>query len=295
MTKIIAERMGEGPIIRPHMDTRMGDNINGPSLIRVPDWLTDPLGKYYLYFGHHDGRYIRLAYADRLAGPWQMYEPGVLPLEASQFAGHLASPDVLVDNQARQLRLYYHGADTPTGEDSPQYTRVALSTDGISFSSRKEILGRPYMRTVPFDGGYLSIAMPGIFYRSGDGLTSFEEGINPFPPNMRHAALMWRQKKLIVFYSNIGDRPERLLVCGIDARKDWRDWKPDTAIEVLRPELDYEGAGLELKPSSRGMANVPENAIRDPAIFEEAGETYLLYSTAGESGIGMARIHFEES
>jgi hypothetical protein len=40
------------------MDDRMGSNINGPSLIRVPDWVPDPLGRYYLYFAHHHGTYI---------------------------------------------------------------------------------------------------------------------------------------------------------------------------------------------------------------------------------------------
>ena len=64
-----AERLFGGPIIRPHMDGRMGGNINGPSLIRVPDWIERPLGAYYLYFAHHKGEYIRLAYADRLEGP----------------------------------------------------------------------------------------------------------------------------------------------------------------------------------------------------------------------------------
>jgi hypothetical protein len=69
--------------------------MNGPSLIRVPDWIERPLGRYYLYFGHHIGEYIRLAYADNLHGPWQIYEPGVLPLVASRFAGKIASPDFI--------------------------------------------------------------------------------------------------------------------------------------------------------------------------------------------------------
>jgi hypothetical protein len=43
----------------------MGDNINGPAAIRVPEWIENPLGNYYLYFAHHQGTYIRLAYADR--------------------------------------------------------------------------------------------------------------------------------------------------------------------------------------------------------------------------------------
>ena len=39
-TRCRVARLGHGPIIRPHMDARMGDNVNGPSLIRAPDWLT---------------------------------------------------------------------------------------------------------------------------------------------------------------------------------------------------------------------------------------------------------------
>ena len=31
-------RFPDNPIIRPDMDGRMGTNVNGPSLIRVPDW-----------------------------------------------------------------------------------------------------------------------------------------------------------------------------------------------------------------------------------------------------------------
>ncbi|MBC7237378.1 MAG: hypothetical protein H5T69_16175, partial [Chloroflexi bacterium] len=94
---MIVRRYPGNPIIRPHMDERMGGNINGPSLIRVPDWLPDPLGRYYLYFGDHRGTYIRLAYADSLEGPWSIYTPGVLALEDSFFVHHLASPDVHVD------------------------------------------------------------------------------------------------------------------------------------------------------------------------------------------------------
>ncbi|HEV2125645.1 MAG TPA: hypothetical protein VGW38_23070, partial [Chloroflexota bacterium] len=104
-----AERFPQNPIIHPHMDSRMGDNINGPSLVRAPSWIGEPLGKYYLYFGHHRGTYIRLAYADDLAGPWQTYEPGVLDLADSFFVKHIASPDVHVDEERQEVRLYYHG------------------------------------------------------------------------------------------------------------------------------------------------------------------------------------------
>ena len=42
------------------MDERMGGNIQGPSLIKVPDWVENPLGNYYLYFADHRGIYIRI-------------------------------------------------------------------------------------------------------------------------------------------------------------------------------------------------------------------------------------------
>ena len=37
-------RLGDGPIITPAMDARMGGNIQGPLLIKVPDWVENPFG-----------------------------------------------------------------------------------------------------------------------------------------------------------------------------------------------------------------------------------------------------------
>ena len=62
-------RLADGPIIVPSMNARMGSNNQGPSLIRVPNWIDNPLGKYYLYFCDHRGTYIKLAYADDITGP----------------------------------------------------------------------------------------------------------------------------------------------------------------------------------------------------------------------------------
>lgn len=99
-------RFATNPIISPNMDDRMGDNINGPSTIRVPGWVKNPLGKYYLYFAHHQGTYIRLAFADELDGPWRLYTPGVLDLSDSHFENHIASPDVHVLEDTCEIRMY---------------------------------------------------------------------------------------------------------------------------------------------------------------------------------------------
>ena len=109
------------------MDERIGTNINGPSLLRTPEWLPNPLGRYYLYFVHHDGERIRLAYADALEGPWRIYGPGTLRLEQTSCVKHIASPDVHVDDKAQRIVLYFHGpveglalGRQPTGEGGAQ-------------------------------------------------------------------------------------------------------------------------------------------------------------------------------
>jgi hypothetical protein len=94
-----------------------------------------------------------------------------------------------------------------------------------------------------------------------------------------------------VYYSNIGDEPERILRCEIDLSKDWEHWKTSPPEEVLRPHADYEGAELPLAASSAGLMKSEENSLRDPCLFvDDDGETYLLYSVAGESGIAIASI-----
>src|SRR5215475_4491859 len=250
---MIIERLASYPIIRPHMDNRMGDNINGPSLIRVPDWISRPLGRYYLYFAHHDGRYIRLAYSDDLLGPWTTYRDGVLPLPVARFAGHVASPDVHVDHAQRRIRMYYHGSDTPSAGGGEQTTRVALSTDGLHFTARPEHLGRPYFRVFRWDGYDYALAMPGVFYRSRDGLSAFTQGPTLFTHHMRHTALTLDGPILSVFYTNAGDCPERILLSTIDLTPDWRSWVASAPVVVLEPELDYEGGNLPRVPSVRGL------------------------------------------
>jgi len=78
----------------------------------------------------------------------------------------------------------------------------------------------------------------------------------------------------------------------IDLTEDWSTWKPSTPIEVMRPEKDWEGGNLEASPSVRGPVYDPACQLRDPAIFEENGKIYLLYSIAGERGIAIAELIF---
>jgi hypothetical protein len=280
------DRLPTNPIIGTHMDGRMGDNVNGPSLMRVPDWLPNPLGKYYLYFAHHRGGYIRLAYADEVGGPWQMYEPGTLRLQSAHCIDHVASPDVHVDADSRRIRMYYHGVSS----EGRQRSRVALSDDGIDFTAQPESLGAPYFRVFTWRGNHYALAMPGIFYRSPDGLRGFEIGPTLFSPHMRHLAVRIVGETLHVFYSNAGDCPEGILHATVEMGDDWLKWTASEPHLVIEPEESYEGAALPLRPSVRGLAPEPVRELRDPEIFEEDGQVYLLYSVAGEQGIAIARL-----
>ena len=321
------ERLLDAPIVTPETHPSIGANIQGPSLIRAPSWVKDPLGKYYLYFADHKGSYIRLAYADDLLGPWKVHPPGSLQIADTHFpsqpppippgaleaaaakragaagggklphslakeltAPHIASPDVHVDAQKQRIVMYFHGLDG----FASQLTRAALSPDGIHFRGLPQKLGRTYFRVFRRRGTTYALAMPGQLYRSRDGLTAFEPGPLLFNPSMRHSALLKRGDLLYVFWTQAGDAPESILLSMIDISPPWTQWSASEPRVVLRPERDWEGADRPVEPSLRSTAYGKVNQLRDPAIFEEDGRVYLLYAVAGESGIAIAEVHLDD-
>lgn len=322
---VTVTRLMDAPIIHPGLDESIGENIQGPSLIKVPDWVVAPLGRYYLYFADHKGSYIRLAYADDLLGPWRIHQPGSLRLDDSFFltrrpvlddaerarleedfakrgvqishdiineitAPHIASPDVHVDDAARRIVMYYHGLE----DVGKQVTRVATSLDGIHFQARPEVLGRTYLRAFEWQGQTYGLAMPGQYYRSDDGLGGFEAGPLFFNPDMRHCAVIVRGSTLWVFWTQVGDVPEHIKVSTVDLDRDWNEWRETQGVEVLRPEREWEGADAPLLPSVRSTAYGMVNQLRDPAIYVEGEDVYLLYAVAGESGIAIAKVEFSD-
>ena len=43
-------------------NSKSGSNICGPSVIRVPKWVKNPLGKYYMYFARHSSSSMGAAF-----------------------------------------------------------------------------------------------------------------------------------------------------------------------------------------------------------------------------------------
>ena len=314
-------RLLDQPIIHSGLDASLGTNINGPSLIKVPSWIKDPLGRYYLYFAHHKGRHIRLAYADEIRGPWSIYSPGALNVSASLFPAedppeppleerpswattlpggylyaHVASPDVHVDHAAKQIRMYYHGLL----ENGDQQTRIAHSEDGLRFTPRPPLLGPPYFRAFEYDGWIYAISWQGRFLRSRSWEGPFEAQSDPGPamalfgPNspleLRHPAAYLQDDTLHLFFSCVGDCPEQIYHATATIGPDWDQWAFSAPLVLLKPERNWEGSDLSLTPSMIGAAEGRLRELRDPAVFIDDDAAYLLYSGAGEAAIGLARL-----
>jgi hypothetical protein len=316
---ITATRIGDSPIIHPHMDDRMGDNINGPAIIAMPDWAPG-LGRYHLYFSDHKGTYIRLAYADDLLGPWTIHSPGSLDLADSFYEpadppspapgqrppwaekmdggylyAHIASPDVHVDHANKRFMMYYHGLL----RHGDQLSRMAISDDGVTFTAKEPLLAPPYVRAFQHKGMIYAITWGGDIWRAPDWGAPFVKGPNVafYHPRkgigegFRHGEARIIDGLLHIFYTRFGDRPERILHSTIHIDKDWMEWTANSPETLLSPEGEWEGAELALNRSVMGAAHCQLRELRDPCYFQDTdGQRYLLYVGGGESGIGLARL-----
>ena len=323
-TLVTARRLSQNPLITLRTSSSLGDNINGPAVIRVPAWVERPLGRYYMYFAHHMGGHIRLAYADAVAGPWRIHEPGVLPVgetalfrpqpdpveNLENFYTHVASPEVEIDHVNHRLVMWVHGWWTdgrawPVGEPAArewarqhgyaQFTQVAVSANGLSFSTRPAITKIPYLRVFRLDGALYGMARLGRLARAKDPLESFELGPNPFrggpyANRVRHVAVLQRGRRLHVFFTAIGDAPERILMATIETNGDWSTWVASPAVEVIAPEAPFECAAMPAAPSEGGDIKGPARQLRDPALLDDAGRVFLFYSYCGEQGIAAAEL-----
>ena len=139
-----------------------------------------------------------------------------------------------------------------------------------------------------------TLGMPGFLYRSITGLDNFEVRKKwLFEIEVRHTGLLQEGDMLYIIYSRVGDIPERILYSQVDiSSNDWEAWKATPPKELLRPELEWEGANLEQIPSMRGEMGIRVNQLRDLAIFKDAnGKLYLLYTGAGEQVIEIATLN----
>lgn len=107
-----------------------------PSVFHAGEYLDQPLGEWYMYYGPHDAPGgINLMYADSLDGPWTQYAES--PLISNQWEGiydvsHVASPDAVWNPADEQMYLFFHGENT--------VTRYATSRDGVHFDYGESVI-----------------------------------------------------------------------------------------------------------------------------------------------------------
>lgn len=295
-----------GPVITGEMlPGTDGENMAGPSPIATPDGLR-------LYFADHAGTYIRLAFADFPVGPWRVHAPGTFPLSVvlaeaersstprppSEHPTHIAAPDVHLLDDGR-WRMYFHARpndpDIPWGHENG----VATSEDGLDWHLESpEAIRGTYLRGFRWEGEWYGVMRGGELVHSADGVTwsagsvpEFAEAVNEGAARyIRHVALALDGDVLSVFYSRIGDAPERIMRATAQLNGPWTEWRLENPVEVLRPEADWEGADLPVLPSRGSVAKEPGNELRDPGILDYGGRRYLYYAYRGERGIGVAEL-----
>jgi hypothetical protein len=323
-----------------------GNNINGPSVIRIPDWIApenraDPNAIYYIYFGHHAGNYIRLVWAAHIKGPWQLYQVGsavpignrgVLDLGSDDkiyldngitLYNHIASPDVFVDDENQQITMYFHAGEVKVnGASLGQKSLVATSSYGLDFHDgiNPVILGRFYFRVFEYKGNLYATSNSGYFFKAPDPNNPWKPPVgfdfrndlwiqrsdSPFqndiddanfsgvldrPLRVRHSTTRLIGDTVQVFYTRIGDCPERIMMSTIDlgvgGYEAWDSTFPPR--EILQAELHWEGG--DIAPTNSEGSTAPENVnqLRDPYIFKDIdGTLYLFYCGRGEDAIGVA-------
>jgi len=285
----------------------MYPSVMFPSVVPAPAWLSDPLDALYMYYASHTGHALGLATAPRPEGPWTVQEPVFALDDAPMLRGHISSPDVLIDEAAERVYLYFHGVN---GAGYGQVMGCAVGSDGQHFAIENpdplivpqesagewDRLCAAYLRPFRFGGETLAIYMgnsgrrePGVAHncqglaRSRDYLhwerVRDEALLTPDEQDdwgtIRHVGVHQRNEATLdVYYSTrTGPELERevLRMARVDASLPSEQWVAQKLGTVLEPELAWEGADL-----------------RDPYPVEWEGRLYLFYAGGEEAGIGLA-------
>ena len=148
-----------------------------------------------------------MAFSNNIAGPYTIFEGGVMHLKDSPGTNHIASPDVHVDNIGKRIIMYYHSFYKDF-----QYTFSSISTNGLFFVSQKNKLGNYYFRVFKFNNEVYSISKGkntyGMIYKYYN--KSWNIISDKFILNLRHTAILVQKKTIFIFYSLIGDVQESI-------------------------------------------------------------------------------------
>jgi hypothetical protein len=116
----------------------------------------NPLFSLWQKFPIHVARdMLLLVYRAQVVDPATRKASGITA--AANVKAHIASPDVVVDEENQRLLMYFHGL-LPSGA---QASRVAVSADGINFRTLEPTISTNYLRAFDWRGRHYLMGMPG--------------------------------------------------------------------------------------------------------------------------------------
>lgn len=119
-------------------------NIYWPWVICTTGRITNPLGKYYMYYsGDHiyESGWISMAYSNDLLSGWTDYGKvfrNYIDLENQTTPKESETPSVVWNEENREFIMYFQSRETYTGE--AQTSWYVTSPDGIHWSNRTKML-----------------------------------------------------------------------------------------------------------------------------------------------------------
>ena len=159
------------------------------------------------------------------------------------------------------------------------------------------------------DGYYYCIAKTqedsvgsAVLCRGTSCLGPWEQG-KVLGKGLRHADIHIRDNCIYVFFTMIGDSPERILLGDIEMSDtlDWTDWKLLPGPILLEPEYFYEHGNAQPKPSEAMAGKGVLRELRDPHFLSDQDSPLdslnglLFHTVQGEQGIAVARISVNTS
>lgn len=279
------------------------ESICNPCLIKTPSWIKNKLGKYYLYFADHRGKFIKLLYSNHLDRDWKFLNKKILNINSISKLdahNHIASPEIYINNKEKKIYMFTH---SHSRSKVGQWTYLSLSKDGINFSRKfNKPLAPFYFRFFNHKKYYYGIVKGGDLWRSKNIDAVYKKCQNLLTQkktkttlhnkngSIRHLSILKKKNYLHCVFSKIGDKPEKIYYTKVFLSKNYLNWKFKKIKEILRPTFPYEGSNLKLKRSKPGDAPEPENALRDPYLFIDGKKTYMIYCVKGEKNFALCQI-----
>ena len=305
------------PIIAPKESC---PNQNSPSPVRPRRWMHPDLQKYpiVIYYSSHvsrglsgGGGFIQVlgGSSSKECSAWTKVN---ITLDLPQtICNSVHSPYITVDDDQQRLYMYAHGHHC-TGLGGKQPTLVLHSHDGVSWDikdAHNVLLEELFYLTSPvnYKGEYYALAKTQESPEGSVMLLQSQSLEGPFVKGpilargVRHCDVHIVGSVIYVFFTMIGDAPERILLATIDLAQG-----SPTSLHflpgptVLTPTYSHEHGNSTIAPSKMGPGScTPLSELRDPHFLPDENMSNgilsgsLFYTVQGERAFALARVSID--